>query len=172
MFISQVQIEVQDFAGTQNSYTRPEFTSILPLEGRKIMPTDPRQFLRALTATALVAIFAIPQSLIAQSTEHVVSPTELQKAVVNASEKRQLNLDTLNQFFSSEKAQRALESAHQNPEQVRRAVASLSDDELAQLASRANRAQTDFAAGRLDDHDLIIILVCIAALILIIVAVH
>lgn len=136
------------------------------------MHTDSRQFVRALVTTALATIFAIPQSLVAQSSEHLVSPTELQKAVVDASQKRQQNLDTLNQFFSSEKAQRALESAHQNPEQVKRAVASLSDDELAQLASRANKAQTDFAAGRMDDHDWMIVLVCIAALILIIVAVH
>jgi c-di-GMP-related signal transduction protein len=136
------------------------------------MHTDPRQFVKALMATALVTIFAIPQSLIAQSSEHLVSPTELQKAVVDASQKRQQNLDALDQFFSSEKAQLALESAHQNPEQVKKAVASLSDDELAQLASRANKAQTDFAAGRMDDHDLLIVLVCIAALVLIIVAVH
>jgi hypothetical protein len=123
-------------------------------------------------ATALVTIFAIPQGLVAQSSEHLVSPTELQKAVVDASRKRQENLDALNQFFSSEKAQQAMDAAHQNPEQVRRAVASLSDDDLAQLASRANKAQSDFAAGKLDDHDLLIILVCIAALVLIIVAVH
>lgn len=137
------------------------------------MHTDLRQFVRALmTTTALAAIVAVPQGLIAQSSEHLVSPTELQKAVVDASRERQQNLDTLNQFLSSEKAQQALESAHQNPEQVRKAVASLSDDELAQLASRANKAQADFAAGRIDDHDLLIILVCIAALILVIVAVH
>ena len=136
------------------------------------MHTYSRQFLRAVMATALVTIFAIPQGLVAQSSEHVVSPTELQKAVVDASRKRQENLDTLNQFFSSEKAQQAMESAHQNPEQVKKAVASLSDDDLAQLASRANKAQADFAAGKVDDHDLLIILVCIAALVLIIVAVH
>ena len=136
------------------------------------MHTDSRQFVRALMTTALVTIFAIPQGLVAQSSEHLVSPTELQKAVVDASQKRQQNLDTLNQFFSSEKAQQALESAHQNPEQVKKAVASLSDDELAQLASRANKAQSDFAAGNLDNRDLLLIVVGIAALILIIVAVH
>lgn len=125
-----------------------------------------------LMTAALVTAFAIPQGLVAQSSEHVVSPTELQKAVVDASRGRQQNLDTLNQFFSSEKAQQALESAHQNPEQVRKAVASLSDDDLAELASRANKAQADFAAGRIDDHDLLIILVCIAALLLVIVAVR
>jgi len=122
--------------------------------------------------TALVTVFVIPQGLVAQSPEHLVSPTDLQKAVVDASRGRQQNLDTLNRFFSSEKAQQALESAHQNPEQVRKAVASLSDDDLAELASRANKAQADFAAGRIDDHDLLIILVCIAALLLVIVAVR
>jgi hypothetical protein len=55
---------------------------------------------------------------------------------------------------------------------VKTAVASLSDAELAQLASRAEKAQADFAAGHLSDRDLIIILVIIAGLILIIVAVR
>ena len=44
--------------------------------------------------------------------------------------------------------------------------------ELAQLASRVQKAQSDFAAGRLSDRDLIIILVAVAVLILIIVAVR
>jgi hypothetical protein len=55
---------------------------------------------------------------------------------------------------------------------VKKAVASLSDAELAQLASRVQKAQADFAAGNLSDRDLIIILILIAGLILIIVAVH
>ena len=52
------------------------------------------------------------------------------------------------------------------------AVSQLNDQELAQLASRASKANADFAAGTLSDRDLIIILVAIAALILIIVAVR
>ena len=116
--------------------------------------------------------FAIPQSVFAQATEHLVSPADLQKATVDASQARQRNLDTLNEFFSSEKAQKALRSAHMNPEQVKTAVAGLSDEELAQLASRANKAQADFAAGYIGERDLLLILVAIAALILIIVAVH
>ena len=131
-----------------------------------------KQFARAMTACVLVTIFAIPQNLFAQAAEHVVSPAELQKAAVDASRARQDNLATLKAFFSSEKARQTLKSAHADPEQVRRAVASLSDAELAQLASRVNKAQADFAAGTLSDRDLIIILVAIAALILIIVAVR
>ena len=81
-------------------------------------------------------------------------------------------MDTLKNFLSSAQAQKALESAHINQQQVNKAVAGLSDTELAQLAARANKAQSDFAAGSIDNRDLLIILVCIAALILIIVAVH
>jgi UDP-N-acetylglucosamine:LPS N-acetylglucosamine transferase len=78
----------------------------------------------------------------------------------------------MNQFFSSEKATKALQSAHMNPGELKSAVASLSDEELAQMATRAHKAQADFAAGNINDRDLLIILVAIAALILIIVAVR
>jgi hypothetical protein len=136
------------------------------------MHFDSKQCVRALTAGVLATVLTIPQGLFAQAAEHVVSPSELQKAAVNASRVRQQNLDTLKEFFSSERAERALKAAHTDPEQVKKAVANLSDDELARLASRARKAQADFAAGNLTDRDLIIILVLIAALILIIVAVR
>jgi cellulase/cellobiase CelA1 len=136
------------------------------------MHFDPKQCVRALTACVLVTIFSIPQNLFAQAAEHVVSSTELQEAAVGASRVRQQNLDTLKEFFSSEKAQQALKAAHTDPEQVKKAVGSLSDAELAQLASRVHKAQADFAAGHLSNRDLIIILVVIAGLILIIVAVR
>jgi len=136
------------------------------------MHLDSKQFIRALSAGALVALSALPQNIVAQTSEHVVSSADLQKATVDATQTRQQNLGALNQFFSSEKAQKALQSAKINPERVKSAVAGLNDAELAQLAAKANKAQSDFAAGSIDNHDLLIILVCIAALILIIVAVH
>ena len=126
---------------------------------------------RAATAIVLAG-FAIPQSMFAQASDHLISTSDLQKAVVGASQQRQQHLDTLNAFLSSEKATKAMRSAHINPLQVTNAVPSLSDEELAQLAARADKAQSDFAAGTLSDRDLLIILVAIAALILIIVAVH
>jgi len=136
------------------------------------MHLDLKQFARAVTACVLVTIFAIPHSLFAQATEHVVSSAELKRATVEASRARQENLQTLKSFFSTEEAQKALKSVHADPEQVKNAVASLSDAELAQLASRVQKAQVDFAAGRLSDRDLIIVLIAIAALVLIIVAVR
>lgn len=124
-----------------------------------------------LTAVLLVALVA-PQTLAAQPSQHLVSPTDLQNAAVDASQARQRNIDTLNSFFSSGQAQKTLQSAHMNPQEVKKAVAGLSDEELAQLATRASQAQTDFAAGDMSNHDMLIVLVGIAAIILIVVAVR
>lgn len=130
------------------------------------------RFARPLMLALILSAFTLPNSLVAQATQHLVSPSQLQKATVDASQARQQNMDALNSFFSSHQAQKALESAHIDPQQVRNAVAGLSDQDLAQLASRAQHAQNDFAAGSMSNHDLLIILILIAALILIIVAVH
>jgi hypothetical protein len=65
-----------------------------------------------------------------------------------------------------------MRSLHADARQVTNAISSLSDQELAQLAARANKSQADFAAGNITDHDLLIILVAVLALILIIVAVR
>jgi hypothetical protein len=136
------------------------------------MHFDLKQSARVAVAIVLAAVFALPQSLVAETAAHVVSPSELRQAAVKESAARRQNLDEVKQFFSSEKAQQALKSAHINPQQVTSAVSTLDDAELAQLASRTHKAQADFAAGTLSDRDLIIILVAIAALILIIVAVR
>ena len=128
------------------------------------------QPVRTLMAAVLALFFAFPSNLAAQA--HVVSPADLQKETMAASQARQRNLETVTQFLSSPRAQKALRSAHMDPSQVKTAVSTLSDQELAQLASRSANAQADFAAGRIDDRDLLIILLAIAALILIIVAVR
>jgi hypothetical protein len=130
------------------------------------------QFARIFLLAVSIAAFAVPRNVIAQASQHLVSPSDLQKATVDASQSRMQNIDTLNSFFSSDQAQKALQSAHMNPQEVKKAVAGLSDQELAQLASRAQKAQSDFSAGNMSNYDLLIILICIAALILIIVAVR
>ncbi|MFP5276221.1 MAG: PA2779 family protein [Acidobacteriota bacterium] len=131
-----------------------------------------RQSARLLTAAVLAALMGYTQTARAQATQHLVSPQELHNATQGATQTRLQDQKTLRDFLSSPEAQKALQSAHMNPEQVQNATASLSDHELSQLAARARNAQSDFAAGSLNDHDLLIILIAIAALILIIVAVH
>jgi len=128
------------------------------------------QPVRTLMASVLILLFFLPSNLAAQA--HVVSPADLQKETMAATQARQRNLQAVTQFFSSQKAEKALRSARMDPAQVKTAVSTLSDQELAQLASRSTKTQADFAAGRIEDHDLLVILVAMAALVLIIIAVR
>jgi hypothetical protein len=134
------------------------------------MQFDLRQSLRVAVATLLVALFIVPTDALAQS--HVVSPADLQKEAVAASQVRQHNLDSVQRLLSTPAAEKALKSAKMDTQQVKTAVSTLGDQELAQLAARADKAQADFAAGDLSERDLILIILGIAVLVLIIVAVR
>jgi len=134
------------------------------------MQFDLRQSLRMAVATLLVALFIVPTDALAQS--HVVSPADLQKKAVAASQVRQHNLDSIQHLLATPAAEKALKSAKMDPQQVKTAVSTLNDQELAQLASRADKAQADFYAGNLSERDLILIILVIAVLVLIIVAVR
>jgi len=115
-------------------------------------------------------ILMSPVAALAQ--DHVVSPVEIQNDAAYASATRQQHVQQLNGFLSSKEAQQALKSAHMDPQEVKNAVGQLDDEDLARLSARAEKTQRDFAAGKLSDRDLLIIMVCVAALILIIVAVR
>jgi hypothetical protein len=124
----------------------------------------------SLCVLLLSLVLATPQDALSQN--HVVPPSELQKDVAAASASRQKNVAQVESFLSSEEAQRAMKSAHINYQEVKNAVRQLNNEDLAQLSARSEKAQKDFAAGTLSDRDLLIILLCIAALVLIIVAVR
>jgi CHASE3 domain sensor protein len=96
----------------------------------------------------------------------------LQTSVVAAGQQRQENLSRLERFFSGAAAEKALQSAHLNGSQVRSVVAILDDQELARLAARADKANSDFAAGSLSNQELTYIVIALgtAVLILVIVA--
>jgi hypothetical protein len=126
--------------------------------------------LRNVTVCALVTTLAVAPNVFAQV--NVVSSEEMQSAVVAATQSRQKNIARVNSFLSTSKAEKAMHSARMDVKLVKNAVSSLNDEELARLAARADKADTDFAAGRMSDRDLLWILVGIAALILIIVAVR
>lgn len=134
------------------------------------MQLNMRQSIRVAIASVLAIFFLVPSDVMAQN--HVVSPTELQKEVVASSQTRQHNIDSLQQFLSSPAAEKAIKSAQMDPRQVKSAVSALDDQDLARLASRADKANAEFAAGNLSDRDLILIIVAIAVIILIIVAVR
>ncbi len=134
------------------------------------MLTFKRQSALAVMACVFFTLFAAHPARGAQN--HVVSPSEIQKDAVAATHARQENVETVTQFLSSPQAKQALQSAHLSSTQVKTAVSNMSDEEVAQLASRVDKAQADFAAGNISDRELIYILIGIVVLILIIVAVR
>jgi hypothetical protein len=133
------------------------------------MPTF-RSFLRLLIACFFSSLFALaPQNLAAQT--HVVSPSDLQQATVASTQARATNMAKLNQVLSGPIGQKALKEAHVDANQVKQAMANLSDQDVARLAARADKAQKDFAAGSITDHMLLLIVIAIVIVIVIIIAV-
>jgi Flp pilus assembly protein TadB len=132
------------------------------------MRFDLWQSIRLLAASFLLTLCAT--SILAQT--HVVSPSDVHKELVNAAQTRQRNLEKVKNLFSSDETRKTLESSQISPEKVDAAISTLSDDELMRLASRADKLDHDFAAGRISNRDLLIIILGIAAIILIIVAVR
>jgi hypothetical protein len=118
----------------------------------------------------LSVVLVIPQSLSAQ--DHVVSNSDIQKDLQEASAARQKKIAEVETFLSSEASQKALKSAHIDYRQVEKGVPQLSDDELASISARAEQAQRDFTGGSVSNRDLIWIILGVAVLILVIVAVH
>lgn len=126
--------------------------------------------LNLLLAAGLCALMAFPQGAIAQ--DHVVSSSDVKKDLQTATAARKTQLAQVDGFLATSEAKKALSDAHIDYQQVHAAVQSLSDEDLARVAAKANQAQKDFAAGDLSNRDLILIILAVAVLILIIVAVR
>jgi hypothetical protein len=122
-----------------------------------------------LLAVCLV-LGSIPTS--AQEREHAVSPGQLRTEVQKSVAARQANEAAVREMFASDAGRKALKSAGMDYQKVDQAISQVSDEDLARMAERSREVQRDFAAGRLGDRDLLIILLVAVALILIIVAVR
>ena len=118
-----------------------------------------------------IGVLLLPSSLCLAAQDHVVSPTELQQATVSAAGTRSQNLAKVEGFFTSKPAQQTLKAAHLNPVQVKDAIPSLSDQELAQLASKVDKVQKDFAAGALNNQQITYILIALATAVIVIILV-
>lgn len=128
---------------------------------------------RILTASLVCALtFLLQTPLLAAAQNHIVPPAELQQATASAARVRQQNIDKVEKFFSSEQAEKALKSARLDAVQVKKAVPTLSNQELARLASRADKAQKDFAAGALTNQQITYILIAIGAAVIVLIAVR
>jgi hypothetical protein len=108
----------------------------------------------------------------AQEKQHVVSPGELRQDSAQPAQTRHANEQAVRSLLSSDAGQKALQSAGVDYQRVDRAVGQLSDEDLAKLARRSAQAQSDFAAGRLSDRDLLWIILIIVAVLIIALAVR
>lgn len=137
---------------------------------------------RGLAAFALISLLASSAALHAQQPArntsstavaspdqdtHLIPPTQLDQQVQASTAARQKQVQDLTQFLSTPQAVKAMKDARIDPVQVKTAIPSLSDAELAELSARADHAQRDFAAGVLSNQTLLIIILVLVAVILI-----
>ncbi len=103
------------------------------------------------SAMSLMASFAVLVgglgALPAFGQEHVVPLNELHQKVRSTQEERAKNIEDIQRVLSYPAAAEALQKANVNQEQMRQAVATLSDQELARLSDRARAAEKDVQGG-------------------------
>jgi hypothetical protein len=102
----------------------------------------------------------------AQDKTHVISLGELNQESVRKVETRASDESAVRELLSSERGRKALQSAHIEYKKVDKAVSQLNDEELAKLALRSRKAQADFAAGRISNTLIVVIVAAVAALII------
>lgn len=126
---------------------------------------------RAVVPSALMLLMSVPADAFAAAPaqEHLVSPQAMQKQMTDSASARQKNIEAVTDFLSSPVADRAMRDAHYSPEQVKNAIPSLSDQELASLAARSNDAQQKFAAGALTRPELALIVIALVVLVVVII---
>jgi hypothetical protein len=132
----------------------------------------PMGWTRALAVTLAVTLIGTSGPVQAQDKQHVVSLGELSKDSAEPAETRQGNEAAVRQLFASEPGQKALKSANIDYAKVDKAVGQLSDEDVAKLAGRSRQVEKDFAAGRLSDRDLLIIVIIAVLIIALIAALH
>lgn len=108
----------------------------------------------------------------AQEKDHAVTFGQLRSDVQKAASTRQANEAAVREMFATKPGRDALKSAGIDYQKVDQAISQVDDAELARLADRSRDVQKDFAAGRMSDRDLLLILLVAVILIVVIVAVR
>src|SRR5258708_29742044 len=114
-------------------------------------------FALVVAIAVLLGLAGVPAG--AQDKQHVVSLSELNKDAARPAQTRKANEEAVRTLLSSDTAQKALKSTNLDYQKVDKAVGQLNDEDLAKLAERSRQAQSDFAAGRISDRDLLWIIV-------------
>jgi hypothetical protein len=122
-----------------------------------------------------LALSVLAASLVAlpgQAADHLVVPAEIEARLAAAAQARHADLASVERFLQSPAAQRAARSLGQDPRDVSRSLQVLSDEELRDLAARAEALGQDPVAGLSSDvNQLLIIFLIVAIVILVLQAV-
>jgi hypothetical protein len=124
--------------------------------------------LRTVLVITLAVVGCLWQPL--QATEHVVSAAGLHRQVRSAQLRRQAGLQQISGFFHSESSRAVLAASQLDAGQVEKAVAFLSDEEVARLASQIQRIEHDVAAGALTNEQLTYIVIALATAVIVLIA--
>jgi len=104
--------------------------------------------------------------------DHIVASSELHQQLVGAAQARQTNISKIEHFLSHDAVQKAMRTAGMDSTKVSKAVSVLGDEELARLAARASKVESDFAAGALTNQQITYILIALATAVLVLLIVE
>jgi hypothetical protein len=120
---------------------------------------------KTLAAMAVLGMFAAPASW---AEDHLVTVEAAQQRLLAASAARAQDLAAVDAFVASDEGRTALAAVGLDAASVSGSLATLSDEELGQLAQRAAALQADPVAGAVDRQIIYIGAIALAAIILII----
>ena len=123
------------------------------------------KLVRAFAISCLIFTLASSQLLQAQSS--VVQRSELRDALKKAAINRQKHLDQVKSFFESEPVRKIMSESHFDS--IQKGIAALDANELANLAAKVQKAESDFAAGSLTNEQLTYIVIALATAVVVII---
>jgi hypothetical protein len=103
-----------------------------------------QQQLSATMAMVVFTVFSAPQAV---ADSHIVPLAEIQDKISKAANERTKNIDDIQRVLSYPAATEALKKYNVNSDQMKAAVATLSDAELSRLSDRARASEKDVEAG-------------------------
>lgn len=124
-----------------------------------------------MTRTIALCLSALLFAPSIRAERHVLPLADLHQKAVDQSQTRSANLKKLESLFEIEPARKALATSGIDAKELRNAASLLSDDELANLAARAEKTSNDFAAGALNNQQITYILIALATAVIILVIV-
>jgi hypothetical protein len=127
------------------------------------------RLLTVVLGLALGMGFGISAKAQGPAQQHVITSDELNQEVARPAETRQSNEEAVRHLLSSEAGRSALKSANIDYQRVDKAIGQLNDEELAKLADRSRKAESDFAAGAISAKTLAYLIIAIVIIVVIIV---